>query len=136
VFERALVRAKLTTGDVTVHTLRHTALSRMIEHGLDGHTGVSISGHSLTRMLERYTHPTVERKRAALETFDSLATNWPQELANDAVQRKKPSGDDLCLSSFGGRQEARTPDLRVANERWERPHLVKRPRRKGRTPPD
>jgi integrase len=34
-FERALDRAKITTGDVTVHTLRHTALSRMIEHGLD-----------------------------------------------------------------------------------------------------
>jgi len=115
VFERALRRAKITTGDVTIHTLRHTALSRMIEHGLDDHTVMSISGHSSTRMLERYTHPTVERKRAALETFDSLATNWPQDLPTDAVQRKKPSEDDLFLSKFGGRQEARTPDLRVAN---------------------
>jgi integrase len=55
VFERALERAKITTGDVTVHTLRHTALSRMIEHGLDDYTVMSISGHSSTRMLERYT---------------------------------------------------------------------------------
>jgi integrase len=45
VFERALERAKITTGDVTVHTLRHTALSRMIEHGLDDYTVMSISGH-------------------------------------------------------------------------------------------
>jgi hypothetical protein len=45
----------------------------MIEHGLDDYTVMSISGHSSTRMLERYTHPTLERRMAALETFDSLA---------------------------------------------------------------
>jgi hypothetical protein len=87
----------------------------MIERGLDDHTVMSISGHSSTRMLERYTHPTVERKRAALETFDLLATNWPQKLSGDAVQRKKPSEDDFFLKNLGGRQEDRTPDLRVAN---------------------
>jgi hypothetical protein len=87
----------------------------MIERGLDDHTVMSISGHSSTRMLERYTHPTVERKRAALETFDLLATNWPQKLSNDAVQTKKPSEDDFFPSNCGGRQEDRTPDLRVAN---------------------
>ena len=115
VFERALERAKISTGDVTVHTLRHTALSRMIEHGLDDHTVMSISGHSSTRMLERDTHPTMERRLAALETFDAVATNWPQQPIDDRVQTKKPSEDDLFLRSFGGRQEARTPDLRVAN---------------------
>ena len=30
VFGRAAVRAGITSGDVTLHTLRHTALSRMI----------------------------------------------------------------------------------------------------------
>jgi hypothetical protein len=38
----------------------------MIEHGLDDYTVMSISGHSSTRMLERYTHPTLERRIAAL----------------------------------------------------------------------
>ena len=42
----------------------------MIEHGLDDYTVMSISGHSSTRMLERYTHPTLERRIAALETFN------------------------------------------------------------------
>jgi integrase len=28
-------RAKITTGDVTLHTLRHTALSRMVASGYD-----------------------------------------------------------------------------------------------------
>jgi integrase len=115
VFERALMRAGITTEDVTIHTLRHTALSRMVESGLDDYTVMSISGHSSTRMLERYTHPTVERKRAALETFDSLATNWPQSPSDGPVQQKKSSEDDFLLRNFGGRREDRTRDLRIAN---------------------
>jgi len=127
--------------------LRHTALSRMIEHGLDDFTVMSISGHSSTRMLERYTHPTLERRIAALDTFD-LSTKCPQ----DSVQQKEAAEaapfakhfgsttvarSDGRRSTFawpeisaklrwttftwdsgakvGGRQEARTPDLRVAN---------------------
>ena len=36
------------------------------------------------------THPiTVERKRAALETFDSLATNWPQNFLRTAPYNRK-----------------------------------------------
>jgi len=110
VFERALDRAKITTGDVTVHTLRHTALSRMIEHGLDDYTVMSISGHSSTRMLERYTHPTLERRIAALDTFN-LSTKRPQ----NSVQEKEAAEAASFVRNSGGRQEARTPDLRVAN---------------------
>ena len=68
VFDRAVARAGLSR-DVTPHTLRHTALSRMIAAGFDDYTVMAISGHSSTRMLARYTHPTAERKVGALETF-------------------------------------------------------------------
>ena len=76
-FKRAPERAKITTGDVTVHTLRHTALSQMTEAGYDDYTVMAISGHSSTRMLARYTHPTEARKQEALESF-SVVTNWSQ----------------------------------------------------------
>jgi len=101
VFNRALARAGIESHDVTPHTLRHTALSRMIAHGHSDHTVMAISGHSTTRMLERYTHPTQELKIAALEA-GSVGTFWAHEA---------PGLGNLS----GGRQEARTPDLRVAN---------------------
>ena len=44
VFGRAVERAGITTGDVTLHTLRHRALSRMIAGGYDDYTVMSISG--------------------------------------------------------------------------------------------
>jgi len=101
-FERALERAGIRTGDVTFHTLRHTALSRMIADGHSDHTVKAISGHSTTRMLERYTHPTEALKVDALETGAYLVTPAPQQ-------------EDEQWKVVGGRQEARTPDLRVAN---------------------
>jgi Phage integrase family len=104
-------RADITTGNVTLHTLRHTALSRMIADGFDDYTVMAVSGHSSTRMLERYTHPTEERKIGALN-LPPLSTNCPQrsEAPEDELRELK----DL-LEKGGGRQEARTPDLRVAN---------------------
>jgi hypothetical protein len=69
----------------------------MIEHGLDDYTVMSISGHSSTRMLERYAHPPVERTRAALETFDSPG----HKLARKTLQRRRTTkrGSRSCLIS-------------------------------------
>ena len=41
-FNRAVARAGITSGDVTLHTLRHTALSRMIAIGYDDYTVMEI----------------------------------------------------------------------------------------------
>jgi integrase len=102
-FKRALARAGVLTGDVSLHTLRHTALSRMIAMGIDAFTVMALSGHSSTRMLERYTHPTDARKTDALESFtESMGRNWAE-----------PENEDV--KKIGGRREARTRDLGVAN---------------------
>lgn len=74
----------------------------MVAAGIDDHTVMALSGHSSTR-LGRYTHPTVARKVDELETFSGLMGRiWAEH--SDEDSRK-----------VGGRQEARTPDLRVAN---------------------
>ncbi len=103
VFRRAVERAGILTGDVTLHTLRHTALSQMIAAGYDDYTVMAISGHSSTRMLARYTHPTEQRKIGALDAFSpSMGRMWAER-------------ESAGWKKIGGRQEARTPDLRVAN---------------------
>ena len=81
---------------------------------------MEISGHSSTRMLGRYTHPTEERKVGALETFRSaLSTNCPQTPVENSEAGKLASEIAELLKEFGGRQEARTPDLRVANAKTD-----------------
>ena len=88
------VAASRATGDVTIHTLRYTALSRMIEAGYDDYTVMEISGHSSTRMLARYTHPTDARKQEALESF-SVVTNWSQRPGTD--HSACPNSTMTCL---------------------------------------
>jgi len=105
------LRRRFTTGDVTPHSLRHTALSGMIARGFDDYTVSSISGHSSIRMLARYTHPAEARKADAL-TLPILST----KRAHDADGDLKVAAEiSELLEKGGGRQEARTPDLRVAN---------------------
>ena len=110
-FRRAVERAGIGTGDVTIHTLRHTALSRMIAKGYDDHTVMSISGHSSTRRLARYTHPTEERKIGALKV-PWLSTKRAHDVEDDAATDSELAE---LLKKVGGRQGDRTPDLCIAN---------------------
>jgi len=117
-FGRAVTRAGIRSGDVTLHTLRHTALSRMIARGIDQFTVMAISGHSSVRMLERYTHPTEARKVDALNTFTLPADGQGMGKQDDPTTDTSPapaSKSSNSLEDFGGRREARTRDLRVAN---------------------
>jgi integrase len=116
VVRRAYLRAGMTSRDVTVHTLRHTALSRMLAAGSDVVSVKEIGGHSTIRMLERYAHSATPQKKAALES-GRLGTLWAQLPSRRRVQRDGPARTGPFSGGFrGGRQEARTPDLRVAKD--------------------
>lgn len=53
-FARAVARAQVT--DLHFHDLRHEAVSRLFEKGLNVMEVSSISGHKTLQMLKRYTH--------------------------------------------------------------------------------
>jgi hypothetical protein len=66
-------------------------------------------------MLARYTHPTEERKLDALDAAGSVVTKWSQTVSGDSARETERREIADFLKDCGGRQEARTPDLRVAN---------------------
>ena len=72
---------------------------------------MEISGHSSTRMLARYTHPTEERTADALE-LPQMSTLRAREPMTESA-----TPDELAelLKKSGGRQGTRTLGLRVAN---------------------
>ena len=57
-FERACSRAGI--GDLHFHDLRHEAISRLFEKGLNVMEVSTISGHKTVQMLKRYTHLRIE----------------------------------------------------------------------------
>lgn len=66
---RALL--KLPTAFV-VHSLRHTALTRLGESGADAFTIMRIAGHSSVTVSQRYVHPSPESLEKAFERLDAL----------------------------------------------------------------
>lgn len=60
---------------VTVHTLRHTFATRLIENGVDLRTVQELGGWSNLKMLERYGHVSPSRKAAAVEGL--VPANFP-----------------------------------------------------------
>lgn len=66
---------------VTVHTLRHTFATRLIENGVDLRTVQELGGWSNLKMLERYGHVSPSRKAAAVEGL--VPPNFPaSEMSN------------------------------------------------------
>jgi len=87
----------------------------MIAHGFDDYTVMSMSGHSSTRMLERYTHPDNQARARGARDFWDRGPNRPQKAKAGAPDDAPASDLQKFFENVGGRQEARTPDLRVAN---------------------
>ena len=86
----------------------------MIASGYDDYTVMEISGHSSTRMLARYTHPTEERKIGALELPFMVTTRSQTENGLDTDPISDSEIAEM-LRETGGPQEDRTLDLRIAN---------------------
>ena len=69
-FARAVERAGLDPATVTPHVMRHTAITRLVQAGVDLPTIQRISGHKTLAMVLRYAHVSgahVDRAMAALD---------------------------------------------------------------------
>ena len=55
-FRRAVIRAGLDPTQVTPHVMRHTAITNLVQAGVDLPTIQRISGHKTLAMVLRYTH--------------------------------------------------------------------------------
>ena len=74
----ASLRAGITTGDVTLHTLRHTALSRMIAAGIDDYTVMATPG-TARRACSSATRTRPRRGRSRRWTLAlPRGHNWSQ----------------------------------------------------------
>ena len=68
-FQRAVIRAGLDPTKVTPHVMRHTAITNLVQSGVDLPTIQSISGHKTLAMVLRYTHihgPHIDRAVSVL----------------------------------------------------------------------
>jgi integrase len=70
-FRRVVGAAGMDPDEVVRHTLRHTAITHLVQAGVDLPTVKRISGHKTLIMVERYAHANGEHIRAAMDKLDS-----------------------------------------------------------------
>jgi len=70
VFRRVVVSAGLDPKVVNRHTLRHTAITHLVQAGVDLPTVKRISGHKDLSMVERYSHQNGEHIQAAMDKLE------------------------------------------------------------------
>jgi integrase len=70
-FIRAVEAAGLDPVQVVRHTLRHTAMTHLVQAGIDLPTVKRISGHKTLAMVERYSHQSGEHINAAMDALQN-----------------------------------------------------------------
>jgi integrase len=76
-WEQALKKAGIE--DLTFHSLRHTFGTRLGMKGYDIKTIAELMGHRDIKMTMRYSHPTPEHKRRAVESLNEVTTIFTTE---------------------------------------------------------
>ncbi len=69
-FRRVVESAELDSTDVTSHVLRHTAITHLVQAGVDLPTVKRISGHKTLIMVERYAHQHGAHIEAAMDKLE------------------------------------------------------------------
>jgi len=79
-FKAAVIAAGLDPAQVTPHTLRHTAITRAVEAGVDLATVQQISGHRTLSMVLRYAHIHGQHIDKAIAALERLANHVAPKL--------------------------------------------------------
>lgn len=69
-FKRVVKNAGLDPAQVVRHTLRHTAITHLVQAGVDLPTVQRISGHKTLQMVVRYSHQNGEHIQAAMDALE------------------------------------------------------------------
>jgi len=74
IFDEALIRAKIKK-DATIHSLRHSFATHLLEGGTDIRYIQELLGHSSIRTTERYTHVAKRRTLSIISPLDTIDQN-------------------------------------------------------------
>ena len=78
-FRRVVAAAGLDPDQILRHTLRHTAITHLVQAGVDLPTVKRISGHKTLAMVERYAHANGTHIQSAMDKLQGrmkIPSTW------------------------------------------------------------
>ncbi|MFZ4792352.1 MAG: tyrosine-type recombinase/integrase, partial [Candidatus Competibacteraceae bacterium] len=82
-FNTLVFRQSLNPQAVTPHTLRHTAITHLVQTGVDLPTVQRISGHRTLAMVARYIHQSGEHIASAMYRLSERVTQGTKNLTGN-----------------------------------------------------
>lgn len=70
--QKALTKAGLENKHFTIHTIRHSFATHLLDNGTDLHTIKELLGHSSLQTTMRYMHLTAKRTEGIFNPYDAL----------------------------------------------------------------
>ncbi len=83
--QKALIQLGLGSKNYSVHTIRHSFATHLVDNGTDLHTVKELLGHSCLQTTMRYLHLTVKRTEGIVNPYDAL----PQEHTRHNITTSK-----------------------------------------------
>jgi integrase/recombinase XerD len=80
--QKALVKSGLASKHYTVHTIRHSFATHLVDNGTDLHTVKELLGHSTLQTTMRYMHLTTTRRQGIINPYDTLPQGNPSDNSN------------------------------------------------------
>ena len=101
---------------VVRHTLRHTAITHLVQAGVDLPTVKRISGHKTLSMVERYSHQNGEHIQEAMDKLEErIQLKKTGTITQELHTNQKELGGKKVqpLEKRGGTGRNRTADTRI-----------------------
>jgi integrase/recombinase XerD len=83
--QNAIINIGLASKHYTVHTIRHSFATHLVDNGTDLHTVKELLGHCTLHTTMRYMHLTTTRRQAIINPYDAL----PQGKENTSTSPKQ-----------------------------------------------
>ena len=93
-FRRVVKNAGFDPKQVVRHTLRHTAITHLVQAGIDLPSVQRISGHKTLQMVVRYSHQNGEHIQSAMDTLEKRYKNATNSEHNEPVVSANKSSTD------------------------------------------
>jgi integrase len=114
-FRRVVAAAGLDPKKVVRHTLRHTAITHLVQAGVDIPTVQRISGHKTVQMVLRYSHANGRHIQTAMDRLDARYRGSCDTITQELHQKSTEAEEKPTqVSDFnGGPCRNRTYDQRI-----------------------
>ena len=76
--QKALAQMGLGSHNYSVHTIRHSFATHLVDNGTDLHTVKELLGHSNLQTTSRYLHLSTARIKTVINPYDALQSNAKQ----------------------------------------------------------